>query len=88
MRFNCGASRKTKFRLVKEWAEARAQELRQWHKFFAWFPTRIEDNHCRWLETIERRYPYAGYSELGHKIGGKDRAIVCGKVKYRVIAKE
>jgi hypothetical protein len=32
----------------------RAEALKQWHPWFAWFPVRTEDG-CRWLETVERR---------------------------------
>lgn len=88
MRFNCGASKETKFRMQREAAETSAQELRQWHKVFLWFPVRIEDGHCHWLETVERRFLYAGYSNVGHSIGGKDCAVARGKAEYRVIDKE
>lgn len=26
-----------------------------WYKWFAWFPVRINDNECIWLETVERK---------------------------------
>jgi hypothetical protein len=31
-----------------------------WHKHFAWLPVIIKDEVI-WLETVERRYPRAGY---------------------------
>ncbi len=30
----------------------------EWHRWFAWYPARIGDHDCRWLEYIERRYCY------------------------------
>jgi hypothetical protein len=26
-----------------------------WHVWFAWYPVRIKDHDCRWLEKVERR---------------------------------
>ena len=59
MKFNCGLSPEEKF-------EARVNKARsdnesyiayamEWHKYFAWWPTRVGSKDCRWLETIERR---------------------------------
>lgn len=44
MRFNCGPS-----------YSVRMARLRQWHTWFAWYPVRVEEGDCRWLEFIERR---------------------------------
>lgn len=27
----------------------------QWHRWFAWYPVRVGENECRWLEYVERR---------------------------------
>ncbi len=62
MKFNCGKSREQKLRE----AEERAYELNleiengaeHWGKFFAWFPTRVGENDCRWLEYYEQRVCY------------------------------
>ena len=32
-----------------------AEELAEWHKAFAYLPTRISDTHLIWLEPYERR---------------------------------
>jgi hypothetical protein len=43
MKFNCGPrTKKPDSRLT-------------WHRWFAWYPVRISDNDCRWLETVDRR---------------------------------
>ena len=43
MKFNCGPSTE------------KPDSRMTWHSWFAWFPVRISDNDCRWLETVERR---------------------------------
>ncbi|MBO0129139.1 hypothetical protein [Agrobacterium burrii] len=48
MKFNCGPTQ-----------QERRQQVRDrycvWHKWFAWFPVRVGNHDCRWLETIERK---------------------------------
>lgn len=44
MRINCGPTR----------SERRKAQL-EWHRYFAWKPTRVARGDCRWLEVIERR---------------------------------
>ena len=44
MRFNCGHSTSKKNK-VKE----------DWHDWFAWYPVRVAEGDCRWLETVERK---------------------------------
>lgn len=51
MRFNCGLSVIEKF-------ELRLKHQREWHRHFTWWPTRIGQNDCRWLEWVERRLLY------------------------------
>jgi hypothetical protein len=29
-------------------------DVRDWHRWFAWYPVHIGPNDCRWLETVER----------------------------------
>lgn len=55
MKINCGLSPKSR-RALKEIEAAR---LREWHDWFAWYPVRMGDNDCRWLETVERKWPFA-----------------------------
>ena len=48
MKFNCGPS----------WEERKAAKIaykEEWHPWFAWFPVRVGDRDCRWLETVERK---------------------------------
>ena len=44
MKLNCGPT----------WEEKR-DARKEWHDWFAWYPVRIGSNHCRWLETVERK---------------------------------
>lgn len=53
MTFNCGPTREEK-KAAKE----------KWHKWFAWYPVRIENHDCRWLETIERKGEYKLLSDI------------------------
>ena len=43
MKFNCGPFTKN------------LDSRLTWHHWFAWYPVRISDNDCRWLETVDRR---------------------------------
>lgn len=27
----------------------------EWHRWFAWYPVKIAENDCRWLEYVERK---------------------------------
>lgn len=49
MRFNCGLS--------YEASRQRAREYwcGQWTPWFAWYPVRVGECDCRWLETVERK---------------------------------
>jgi hypothetical protein len=49
MKINCGESFYTK-----------CLKRQEWHSWFAWYPIRIADYNCRWLETVERKFEY-GY---------------------------
>jgi len=44
MKFDCGETR-----------EERILRLSNWHKRFTFFPTKIANHDCRWLEWIERK---------------------------------
>ena len=61
MKFDCGEDP-----LKKGLREE--DRLRGWHTKFAWFPVRIGDNDCRWLEFVERKCPSAYYTRCGNKI--------------------
>lgn len=60
MRFNCGKSRQQR---CVEHAENTLQHVRiirtEWTDKFAWWPVRVGEDDCRWLETIQVRYPDA-----------------------------
>lgn len=55
MKFYCGPSKEEKARKAYqrylEWVEY----LKNWHDKFLWWPRRMEDGYCHWLETVERR---------------------------------
>lgn len=59
MKINCGLTRRDK-----------ATALANWHDHFAWWPVRVGERDCRWLELVERRaekgleyLAYCGYWE-------------------------
>lgn len=34
----------------------------EWHRWFAWYPVKVADRDCRWLEYVERKGTlYAGF---------------------------
>lgn len=43
MKFRCGESRKDYIK-----------RMGQWHRWFAWYPVRVGENDCRWLEFVWR----------------------------------
>lgn len=59
MKFSCGYSpnlkRKTKMVFHNIRAQKWFKKYTNWHKFYAWYPVRIEEKHCRWLEYVERK---------------------------------
>ena len=50
MKFDCG-----------ETASEYFARLEKWHRWFAWYPVRIGNRDCRWLEYVER-----SMTPLGH----------------------
>lgn len=53
MKFDCGET----------FAEKK-RRLKQWHRWFAWRPVKVNDHDCRWLEWVERRGDYyPGYAD-------------------------
>lgn len=51
MKFNCGLTGDAK----EAAARAERDKLKVWHRWFAWYPVRVGQNDCRWLEYVERR---------------------------------
>lgn len=49
MKFNCGLTRRA-------WAKMHHALISEWHSWFAWWPVRVGECDCRWLERVERRY--------------------------------
>ena len=58
MKFDCGKT-----------FQERRNRLRQWHKWFAWYPVKVEDHDCRWFEFVERREwgYFQGMSEFEYR---------------------
>jgi hypothetical protein len=36
-----------------------------WYKWFAWYPVRVGDNDCRWLEFVYRKAIPKTYDDQG-----------------------
>lgn len=103
MKFNCNCRRKKTFE--EKWLEAKkyleinrtafGYEVEQLqtvkHRKFAWFPIRIDDNDCRWLEYIQYSYPDAwiyDYPQMSITLFGNiiyNKFVDKGKRKYFVI---
>lgn len=47
MRIDCGKSP------ARKW-----QDREGWHPYFAWWPVRVAEKQCAWLEWVERRGTY------------------------------
>ena len=55
MKFDCGETPEARERRKRA-------EMLEWHKCFAWWPTRVGPRQCVWLETFERRF--AGHCDM------------------------
>ena len=55
MKFNCGLTRQQK--RIKRWSSIDIEKIRKGNKWFAWYPVRVEDDSCRWLEFVNKSYP-------------------------------
>jgi hypothetical protein len=75
MQFDCGVRypplTERDRRLLAKWRRKAAiwlskrEHKARWHSWYAWFPVRLADNDCRWLERIERRIEYHDAYSLG-----------------------
>lgn len=59
MKFKCGKTQAEK--QAKKNAKYQKEldhyvKITYWHDWFAWFPVKVGDADCRWLETVETRY--------------------------------
>lgn len=51
MKFKCGLKH-----------DKRVAARKQWHRHFAWWPVKLAQYDCRWLEWVERRgHTYDGW---------------------------
>lgn len=46
---------------------ARDERLRNWHKWFAWYPISVDDGVIVWLEHVERK----GRTRILEKLQGR-----------------
>lgn len=37
------------------WKKAKAGDVKEWHRWFAWFPVEVEEGEVAWLEWVCRR---------------------------------
>lgn len=71
MKLDCGPSSGARY---ATYIEARRAKLTVWHRWFAWYPVRISESECRWLEYVERRYEKV-YSYNGEPFNPEYRAL-------------
>lgn len=64
-----------------EQCKGRAESLKVWRPWFAWYPVRVSDTQCVWLERVERSYPKAYAVNI---ISAVD--VVKSEPAYRLIA--
>ena len=55
MRFYCGPTKQERQRNRIRKLRDKLWKLQQWNRWFAWYPVRMNDRQCAWLEYIERR---------------------------------
>lgn len=75
MKFNCGPPLRERF---WAWSGRRHRAKRCWHERFAWFPTRLDNQTCVWLETYERilvdhRFDYSVWTEVHRREINKNK---------------
>ena len=58
MKFKCGPTEEEKKDQIRK-AEVDVRLMSCWRRWFAWYPVKVDDGDCRWLETILYRYPNA-----------------------------
>ncbi len=82
MRVHCGPSitERQKAQLIQ--AKLEANRLQRWTPWFAWYPVRIGEDDCRFMETIERRYKLAE----AYQLHSGSVSICKYSVEYRAVA--
>lgn len=58
MKFKCGPTPAEKQAKKDKANQLEFERLRAWHPCFAWWPTRVGPNDCRWMETIRCKGTY------------------------------
>ena len=79
MKFDCGE----RF-MLRQRGELRAKRYNDWHKRFAWFPIKVGNHDCRWLEFVERKCPTCFY---GDWFTGVITTTYGNDIEYRAINK-
>ena len=62
MKFKCGPTQ-----------EEILEYITTWHDYFAWWPTKVADGDCRWMETIERKADYWNQPPMFQKYRAKKK---------------
>lgn len=62
MKLNCGMT-------AAESAKFYDKKFNEWHRWFAWYPVRVGQRDCRWLETVERRAAYGQFGAFRGLLG-------------------
>lgn len=59
MKLRCGRYREALAHRRLQRRIAACEKSRQWRRKFAWWPVKMGQHDCRWLEVYEERYVYA-----------------------------
>ena len=54
MKFKCGLTWEEEI-AKSEAHEKSLSDVVVWHRWYAWFPVKVAEGDCRWLEVVERR---------------------------------
>lgn len=65
MKINCGPSPATKRARAEVVARGEKERLLAWHAHFAWWPVRVGEGDCRWLEVVERKFQDVRIRDFG-----------------------
>lgn len=90
MKINCRTQEESpQARYIRRKKE-KAERLSNWHRFFAWYPVRINPHQCAWLEFVERKYKRACALQWTNSHGDRTNQWYVSKdePEYREITKE
>lgn len=84
MKFRCGLTKETKEQRERDHLRAKWAWQEQWHDWYAWFPVKVADNDCRWLETVRRRRLFKRNSDgsIDFDLAKLEESLECLKWTY------